>query len=441
MRSAVFVALVAFAVYVASLRTIVSVDASTNVLLSYSLVRDGDPFLDEFAATADRLSYWSYRVDGHDVPWYPPGTAILATPLTALGTAMGIEPPTTASVTLIGKGAASLMAAASVVFVHLAAARLAGRAIATGVAALYAFGTVTWPISAGALWTHGPAQLWVAAGLFLLLAEAPVTRARSGLVYGLAAITRPTTALLGLAAIAHLALRREWRTAALAAAWMLPALAVVLLYDLVAFGSLFSPYYGPRDAGDPILGIAGNLLSPSRGLFVYSPFLLLGAYELARASFRGGRVASVLRWQLAACVAVLLVYGSYAEWWGGYGYGNRYLAETLPVLACGLALWLRRHRRRPLARAAVVVLAVPAIAVAAIGALAYDWTGWSWERLRPAQELMWRIDLAQPWYTLTRAAAALDPVAFVGLAALAAGLVLVVGAMRRAGPVRTFGST
>lgn len=205
--------------------------------------------------------------------------------------------------------------------------------------------------------------------------------------------------------------------------------------------SVLSPYYEPREARDPLVWSPGNLVSPSRGVFVYSPFLILGAYELVRRSFGSVRLASLLRWQSIAALAALALYSSYSEWWGGYSYGIRYLAETEPLIACGLALWLRRHRRERVARGAVIALGAPAIAISAIGALFYDWSDWSWERLAGAQELMWRLDLAQPWYTVSRAVRAPDPVSIIAIATLLSGLALLAIAVRGASGPRTLEGT
>lgn len=347
----------------------------------------------------------------------------------AAGIAIGIEPPDPASVTIVGKLAAALAAAASVAFVHLTAARLAGRRIALVVATLYAFGTVTWPISAGALWMHGPAQLWVSAGLFLVTSRTSTARGRSGLAYGLAAMTRPATSVFFAAAIVHL-LRDDRSAARRAILWATPAAAVLLAYNAVAFGSVVSPYYERREGGDLLVGLAGLLVSPSRGLLIYSPFLALGAYELVRSWWRGGVVAHALRWQSLAALATLLLYAGFLEWEGGHSYGSRYFAETLPLLSCGLALWMRRHYRRAGAGALVFALGAPSVIIAALGASFYDWSGSSWERLAPYPELLWRPDIAQPWHTLQRALASPDPLGGLGLAALVVGLALIASVAR-----------
>lgn len=421
MRVAALVALAAFAVYIGSFRTIVSTDAVTNVLLSYSVVRDGDATLDEFQPDSERLSFWSYEVRGHRYAWYLPGAAYWAAPFTLAGTVVGIVPPQTASVTIVGKLAAAAAAALSVYAVVLLAARAAGRRNAVVVGALYAFGTATWPMSAGALWQHGPAQLAVAVGL-LWLVRGGLWGVRSGLAFGLATVVRPMTVFLTLAAGASLLPRLP--VVGRFVLWGLGPLVLLASYGYLTFGQLLPPFFEPFATGSALVGIAGNLVSPSRGLLVFSPFLAIAIGELVVRAGEPGRLARLLRWQLAGAVAMLVFDSFYVEWWGGYGYGNRYLAELLPLLSLGLALWLRRHGR---GRRVLVPLGAWSIALAAIGALLYDWVRWPWERQGPPLgELVWSWGDPQWLDALGRAGARLDVVTAMSFAiAIAAGAFLV----------------
>src|SRR5687767_4493371 len=113
------------------------IDPDTNALLAYSFVRDRDPYLDEFAADRERISYWSFAIRGHEVAPYPPGAALFAVPFVAVGAIAGIVPPQAAAITVVAKSAAAVAAAGSVGFVFLLAARTAGRRIGIIVAALY----------------------------------------------------------------------------------------------------------------------------------------------------------------------------------------------------------------------------------------------------------------------------------------------------------------
>lgn len=444
MRIALLVALAALAVYLSSFRTIQHLDASTYTLMSYTFVRDGDPFLDEFRADYDRISYWPYVVRGREVGSYQPGASMFAAPFVALGLLLGIEPPAAASVTVVGKTAAAVAAAASVLFVCLTIGRFAGPRIVVLIGALYALGTVTWPVSGGALWQHGPAQLFVSLGLYQLTSRDPLWRARSGLAFGLAALTRYHTGIFWLAAA--FTLGRADRPGLLRfLAWSVPAAVLKVSYDLAGFGQIvtrFTPYTEETDVlgamGSAVdfsashdllsIGVAGlgHLISPSRGLFVYSPFLIVGAYELIRRTVRRDRGWEVIAPQLVGALGIWALYSVFREWHGGHGYGNRYLSETLPLLALGTALWAQRLSSLPWTTRFLTVTGSFAIAVMALGATVYDWEEWSWEMLAPAADRVWRLDIWQPLFTAVHAPQHWDALTPITVALVGAVLVFLV---------------
>lgn len=438
-RLALLIGLGVLVAYAGSFRAIQTIDATTNVLVAYSLVNDGDPFLDEFQADRDRLSYWSFPVGTHQVSPYPPGAAIVGIPFAAIGRALGVAPPEAAAVTIFGRLAAAVAAAASVGVVFLAAARLADARHAVVVAGLYGLATATWPVSAGALWQHAPAQLCLALGLLALLPGAGGSGARfalAGAAFGLATLTRIPDGLFLAAGGASVLLTYGGRATlryALGAA--LPLLALVA-YQTAVFGSPFDLGYATynfRAEREPLVGIIGNLISPGRGLFVFSPFLAVAAVELIRRSFvRDGR-ALLIRCQLVAATGILVLYASSVDWWGGSGYGNRYLADALPLLSLGLAFWLgRAHGRATLI--AFAVAAAWSFALALVGALFYDWQEWSWEGTASPRELPWRLD-PPPWaYAAGRAT--FDLLTLASFACVAAAGVILARAYALAGARR-----
>ena len=108
------------------------------------------------------------------------------------------------------------------------------------------------------------------------------------------------------------------------------------LYNTVAFGAPWKQGYGSAHvtsaaklgSGRVLDGIPGLLVSPGRGLLLYSPVLL---FAIAGAVI--GRRQALYRWCAAAFVAYLIVVANVAQWWGGEGFGARKLAEALPLLA------------------------------------------------------------------------------------------------------------
>ncbi len=90
------------------------------------------------------------------------------------------------------------------------------------------------------------------------------------------------------------------------------------------------------------LALAGNLFSPARGLFVYSPLLLLTFLGLA-IWFHRPQLRPLALFIAAASVLQLLLVSSYEDWSGGHCYGPRYLSDpagllVLPLVAVSLFL-------------------------------------------------------------------------------------------------------
>jgi len=146
---------------------------------------------------------------------------------------------------------------------------------------------------------------------------------------------------------------------------------VVLLggYHQWAFGSPFANSYQLRTAfsdwrsektevsGGWLLPLYGMTLSTYKGIFVYSPWMLLGLAGLVSPSSWKEHLNQLL--YLSASLLGFLVFISSTTWWPSGGWGMRYLLPGLPALAVGLALFHHRYASNRAAvwglRASVVV--------------------------------------------------------------------------------------
>jgi hypothetical protein len=79
----------------------------------------------------------------------------------------------------------------------------------------------------------------------------------------------------------------------------------------------------------------GLLLSPSRGLLVYSPFLIFACVGLSL-SFSHGR-DHLLRYTSIASILTIILYSSWSQWHGAFSYSYRFLVDLLPALCLCLA--------------------------------------------------------------------------------------------------------
>jgi hypothetical protein len=156
----------------------------------------------------------------------------------------------------------------------------------------------------------------------------------AGIPLACAYIIRPTNSLsvLGLTAYVFVAHRKYVvRTLLLAALVALP----FLLYNWGTYGALLSPYYMPGRIGSNarfLEALAGNLISPARGLLVFAPICLLAPYGVYL-KWRGGRLETL---DVILCLIVILhwiVISSFPHWWAGHSYGPRFFSDVVPYLA------------------------------------------------------------------------------------------------------------
>ena len=152
------------------------------------------------------------------------------------------------------------------------------------------------------------------------------------------------------------------------AAFGAPVVAALLLvgwYNWARFGdplqagySLASDYYG---FGSPLSGIAGELFSPGRSVFLYSPILIAALAGLPLL-WRRHRALTVTI--VTIVIVNLLFYGAYLAWWGGWDWGPRYLVPMTPFLILPLLPLLQRWADLPrAARGAICGLAAAGVLV------------------------------------------------------------------------------
>lgn len=217
--------------------------------------------------------------------------------------------------------ASTYTALAVLVFFIMARRRLSLlRALA--LTALFGFGSSLWSTTSRALWSHGPAILLL---LLALLSLTHPTRKRAGiagLFMAMAFLVRPTFALPSIAFGLFLLInnRRLFLHYTLAAA--LP-MALFLIGNIHLYGQPLPTYFSPGRIlvlDHVAIALAGHLISPARGLLVYSPFLVLAARPVYAAlrSFDVRRLDFFM-----ACVIPLhlLVVSTFWHWWGGYSIG------------------------------------------------------------------------------------------------------------------------
>lgn len=392
--------------YLANGRELGSYDTIPATLLPHAILRGEGPVLDRFASLIENpdgsCPDYAERRSGHLVSRYPLAPAVLALPLAAFQRLLWSlarpdwdRNPATEWVAAhaMAKNAAVVMAALTVLLLHRLLrpiARPFDAALATLAAGV---GSPMWTTASQALWQHGPSALALTAAL-LALRTVPSSRlspiAAGGCV-GLLLAIRPADLALAAPLGAWMAFRRS-RQLPLFLLGTAVVLAPALLYNVATFGtaggglSALESLHPERHAvpgswsPNPLAGLAGTILSPSRGLFVFVPWTAL-AVVLSPWSLRELRRHPPLLWGVLGLIPFTAMLSAYAVWWGGFCYGPRYWTEAVPLLAILLAAALDWTRARaPSIRVLILLTIAWSIALQALGAWLYP-SSWN---LKPA---------------------------------------------------------
>jgi hypothetical protein len=440
------------AIYLANESPISSFDSVSNALLPFLWLQKNTLHLDAFR------TYWNsgsipYGLteapNGHLSSTYPIGTAIVAFPfycfywlgMRGLKWMPPIEianPDFFPMVQQYEKLTASLMTAFAVVLFYLIIRLKFSGAIAWFSTLIYAFGTSVWSINSQALWQQGSANL-VLLGITLGLLKVNRTSGKIqnsllvaiGFLCGLLPGIRPVHLVYAIAVIIYATVTYQRKvlylllglpSALLSASWNIYYFGLSLKSFLIAGytelsreGKSFTQSYYQLTAQQFVTGFFGLLISPSRGILIYSPMTVLAVPGIGSLLRRSDKDT---QWFLCLTFASLLLFFQYCFftiWTAAPSYGTRYLTDIMPVLgiltAYGIALGLHTIRRQRLWLGLITVLLIYSTSVQIIGVFGNTfwfgipyaaperfWQGRDTEIERHARSLYyrWRSPISKP---------------------------------------------
>jgi len=395
-----FLLLLLLVIYNSNFRTNGSQDNFPARFLPFSLLLDHNLYLDPWirrditGPLGTSGYYFAAKSHGHWISVYPIITPLVVTPLYVLPARwLSRQSPPLYPYSLLfllmantmEKLSASLIAALSGGVLFLALRKVASRNVSLVLALIYGLAGNTWAISSQALWRHGLAELSFAFLLWALfrLPDSPSAPFWAGLALAVATANRPEEAVLIVPFLLYFGRgqRKNW---------------LLFLTPLVALGSLVFAYnlyffrtpLGTYAAGVletearahlPFLGrlgvgLLGALISPSRGLLVYTPwvaFAFWGAARLWKEKSPGWS-----RPLIVALAALLVVQVVTVDWWAGFCFGPRYSTDLLPFLAWFLVPVWASIWARPVLRVAFAATVAIALWVQVVGAFYYPAGNW-----------------------------------------------------------------
>jgi hypothetical protein len=276
---------------------------------------------------------------------------------------------------------AVVLAAAAVIFLLFLLRRLTSNRSAWMLTLLFAFGTGNWSTSSQALWQHTFGQFAIIGCLYSIeqLSASACEPRWYWMAGGFAACAlaiRPTNLAL-MPALALVLGLRSARLTHYVRVFVLPTVAAALIaaYNFAAFHSLAGGYPGKLD-GRLFDGLLGILLSPGRGLLVYTPIAMFALAAFAPRALKSREqhrpvvvAASVFSLLHIAFIAM------WPAWWGGYCWGPRLLTEILAPMMILIAVGLPAIKGRGL-KGAFAGTAVYCCLIQALGVYCYPKGRW-----------------------------------------------------------------
>lgn len=369
---ALVLAVLLFCIYNLNFRHGSTIDTIPTTALPASIIADGNFNLDRsrgLLSTNTRalegcLVYFGCIQERHEhlVSAYPLGAAIMAVPVFAVAKYTGYLKQWH-NYRVVGKIAASSMVALSALFVFLTLSLSIETKAAWIIALFFGLGTSAWSISSQELWQHGPGTLCLAIATYslCLFERRPSHRTvfLAGFFLGFAVCCRLTNAIPAAALTLFVLIHHRKYLLSYIAPLALFA-AFIAYYNLTTYGDLsggysalfYAPINGWRHVKPSDLfthplwrGFANIFVSPSRGLFIYSSFLVPAFFAAIYLTFRPK--AALHRYLILWFVLTSILLAKNLSWWGGSTYGPRYFSETcvaLTLLTGAAWPFVKRHR-------------------------------------------------------------------------------------------------
>jgi hypothetical protein len=397
-----FLLLLLLVIYNSNFRSIGWDDSFPARYLPFSILLNHNLYLDPWMQR--RLTqplgpdgtYFVQESHGHWMSEYPIITPILVTPLYVLP-AWWIShhspplPPNSLGFALIAytmeKLSASLIAAMSGALLFLAFRKVASRNVSLMVALIYGLASNTWAISSQALWRHGLTELSFTFLLWALfrIPDSPSAPVWAGLALAVAAANKPLEAILIVAFLLYFVGRRQWKNGLLFLTPLVALGSLTLAFNVHFFAKLVGAY-GIAKLGNVAhfsfwahlgVGLPGSMVSPSRGVLVYMPWVAFAFWGAARSWKEKSPGWS--RPLIVALAAIHVIQVGGQVWWGGWCFGPRYFTDLLPFFAWFLVPVWASIRTRPVLRVAFAATVAFALWVQVVGAFYYPeghWDGW-----------------------------------------------------------------
>jgi len=344
-------------------------DSNYSMMVSQSLIENGTTRLDRydiqksepFSKPGVVSSGYPYQIEVVQDKlhyYFPHGTSVLSAPFVVILNAFGLsavneggEYDSQSEVRIERILAAILISIASVIF-YLTSRLSLNKPLSLAVALTGAFATPLLSTASRGMWAHTWLLVLLSSIIFLVWRSIRDKKSPNPILLATLVawmyFVRPTSSIsiIAVSVLVLIYFRPIFITYCLIGlAW----LAGFLFYSQYNFGTFLPSYYAAGRIGAEtfLVALAGNMISPARGLLIYSPFIfsIIVALMVFR---RYVQERSLVFISVAAIVLHWIVISGFPHWWGGHSYGPRFMTDVIPwiILMAIMALQAIGVRRK-----------------------------------------------------------------------------------------------
>jgi hypothetical protein len=308
------------------------------LLVSQSILEHGTVVLDGYSEEVLNDYKWQLaKRNGHTFYGYPLGTSIYALPFVWLGNVFHMDMKKIDQQIRLQRRLASLTVALALLLIYLMARCYFAPIISGLLTSVLVFGSSILSTMGLALWSMNLTVLFILWSLLLLIYDQKGKRKLNPYLLGLllfsAFFCRPTAAIFISCVYIYLLIRNR-KVFIKAALTSFAFFLGLLAYSLSVYKFIYPGEFGfsiPEYSRFDWVACYGYLFSPSRGLLIYSPFLVITFAGLF--VFFKKLSKNLLFWTaLGAFVFHFLFLCTWAMWYGGGSFGYRLLTDSYPSL-------------------------------------------------------------------------------------------------------------
>lgn len=308
-------------------------DPKGTLLTSQSIIETGSIKLNNYKT--DSMTWHLYEQDGNKYYAFPLGASISSIPIVWIANKVFLlDMNNEIHDKILQKVISSILAVGIFFFLFKIASLYFEFNIALIISFLFWLGTSLSSTLVTALWNQNFSTLYSAVAIYISLLIIHKNRDELwpylSIFLFMAYFSRPTLSLLSIGIVVFLFSNNKKLLSFKISILIFLFLGLFVFFSYMEYSQILPPYYMPKRLASEtfLIALYGNLLSPSRGLFIFSPFLLLiiiNSWILINI-FKKNKPMIII---LILILSHLIIISKFPHWWAGGSYGPRFMIDIL----------------------------------------------------------------------------------------------------------------